>query len=398
MVETGPGLSNGCGIGEHAHTTLYLGQVTTRHDGWGLVVDTHFEPSWAPVHELDGALGLYVADGCVYIFWHYIPSVEETASHVLAMARIALHHLIQGLKAGSGDVSHSHLFVIGFLSRDDGGIGHKGEVDARVGYQVGLKLCEVHVKSTIKAQRGSDGRHNLSNQTVEVGVAWALYIQVPAADVVDSFVVHHECAVGVFQGGVCGQDRVVWLHDGRGNLRRGVDGELEFRLLAVIDGEALHQERRETGAGATAKRAEDHKPLEAGALVGKFAHAVHHLVNQFFPHRVVSAGIVVGGVFHTRDELLWMKQLAVGSRAHFVHNRRLEIDKYATWYVLARAGFAKERGEGVVAATQSRVRRHQSVRLDAVLEAVQLPAGVAHLAACLPDVDRNHLTHFCFSS
>ena len=145
MVETGPGLSNGRGVGEHAHAALNFGQVTARHDGWSLVVDTHFEPSWAPVYELDATLGLDVADGFIHIFWYYIPSVEKTASHVLAMARITLHHLIFGLEAGIGDVGYSHLLVIGFLCRDDGGIGHKGEVDARIRNQVGLKLIEVHV-------------------------------------------------------------------------------------------------------------------------------------------------------------------------------------------------------------------------------------------------------------
>lgn len=34
--------------------------------------------------------------------------------------------------------------------------------------------------------------------------------------------------------------------------------------------------------------------------------------------------------------------------------------------------------------------RHDPIRLNAVLEAVQLPAGVAHLDAGLSNVDRNH--------
>ena len=83
----------------------------------------------------------------------------------------------------------------------------------------------------------------------------------------------------MLQGGVRCQNRIVWFHDGCGNLRCGVDGELEFRLFAEVDRKALHQERRETRAGAAAKRAEDQKPLEAGALFGKFAHAVHNLVH-----------------------------------------------------------------------------------------------------------------------
>lgn len=41
------------------------------------------------------------------------------------------------------------------------------------------------------------------------------------------------------------------------HLRRGVDGEFKFRLLAVVHGESLHQQRREARAGATAERVEN---------------------------------------------------------------------------------------------------------------------------------------------
>ena len=43
-------------------------------------------------------------------------------------------------------------------------------------------------------------------------------VVVPAADVVDSLVVHHEGAVRVLQGGVGRQDGVVGLHHSSGHL------------------------------------------------------------------------------------------------------------------------------------------------------------------------------------
>lgn len=39
-----------------------------------------------------------------------------------------------------------------------------------------------------------------------------------------------------------GQNRVVGLNDGSGDLRRGVDGEAEFGLLSVVNGESLEEE------------------------------------------------------------------------------------------------------------------------------------------------------------
>ena len=82
-------------------------------------------------------------------------------------------------------------------TRDDRGIGGQREVDTRVGHQVGLELSQIHVEGTVKTQGGSDGRHDLADQTVEVGVAGALNVQVTAADVVDGLVVDHEGAVGM---------------------------------------------------------------------------------------------------------------------------------------------------------------------------------------------------------
>merc|ERR1712156_1295988 len=57
MIQTSPGLGDGGGVGQHAHGTLDLGEVTTRNNGGWLVVDADLEASWAPVDELDGTLG-----------------------------------------------------------------------------------------------------------------------------------------------------------------------------------------------------------------------------------------------------------------------------------------------------------------------------------------------------
>ena len=43
VVQPGPGLGNGRGVGEHTDRSLDLGQVTTRHRGGGLVVDTNLQ-------------------------------------------------------------------------------------------------------------------------------------------------------------------------------------------------------------------------------------------------------------------------------------------------------------------------------------------------------------------
>ena len=47
-----------------------------RHCRW-LIVDATLEASGAPVHELDGALGLDGCHCCIHIFWHHISWATE---------------------------------------------------------------------------------------------------------------------------------------------------------------------------------------------------------------------------------------------------------------------------------------------------------------------------------
>jgi len=81
MVEAAPGGRDGSGVGQHAHATGNLGQVTTRDIGGGLIADTELETGRTPVNELDGALGLDDADGSVDVLGDDITTVEQSASH-----------------------------------------------------------------------------------------------------------------------------------------------------------------------------------------------------------------------------------------------------------------------------------------------------------------------------
>jgi hypothetical protein len=48
-----------------------------------LAVATHLEAGGAPVHELDGPLGLDGGDGGIHVLGHHVTAVEHAASHVL---------------------------------------------------------------------------------------------------------------------------------------------------------------------------------------------------------------------------------------------------------------------------------------------------------------------------
>ena len=64
------------------------------------------------------------------------------------------------------------------------------------------------------------------------------------------------------------------------NLWCRVNGELQLRLLAEVDGEPFHEERGEAGAGAAAEGVEDEKALKAGALFSLFPDAFQNLVTN----------------------------------------------------------------------------------------------------------------------
>lgn len=153
------------------------------------------------------------------------------------------------------------------LGRDDGRIADERVVDTRVRNQVGLELVQIDIESTIEAQRGCDGADNLGDQAVQVLVVGTGNIEAATADVVDSFVIDEERAVGVLDSAVGGEHSVVGLNDGCGNARRGIDGKLELALLAVISRETLEEQGTEARAGSSAERMENEEALERRAVV-----------------------------------------------------------------------------------------------------------------------------------
>jgi len=106
VVKTSPSLSNGSGVGQHAHGALDLGKITTRNNSGWLVVDSDLEASGAPVDELDGALGLDSGNGSVDVFRDDVTAVQHATGHVLSMTRITLNHLVGRLEASVGDLSN----------------------------------------------------------------------------------------------------------------------------------------------------------------------------------------------------------------------------------------------------------------------------------------------------
>jgi hypothetical protein len=142
------------------HGTVNLGKISVwNHLGW-LVADTNLESSWAPVNELNSALGLESSDSSVDIVGDNISTVQEAGSHVFAVAGVALHHLVVGLEAGHRDLL-DRVGLVGSLSgRDNWSVGNEREVDTWVGNQVGLELVEINIEGTVETKGSGDGGNN----------------------------------------------------------------------------------------------------------------------------------------------------------------------------------------------------------------------------------------------
>ena len=81
-----------------------------------------------------------------------------------------------------------------------------------IGHQVGLELCQINVQSTVKSEGSSDRGDDLSHQSVQVGVARSLDVQVSSADIVNRLVVNHESTIRVLQSGMGCKDGVIGLY------------------------------------------------------------------------------------------------------------------------------------------------------------------------------------------
>merc|ERR1712054_10774 len=266
-------------------------------------------------------------------------------------------------------------------------------MDSWVWYQVGLELSNINVKGTIESEGGSEGGDNLSNESVQVGVGWSLNIKVSSADIIDGFVIKDNGNIGVLKEGVSGKDGVVWLNNGSGDLWGWIDGESELGFLTIIDGKSLEEEGTETGSSSSTDGVEDEETLETSALIRELSDSIKAEINDFFTNGVMSSGEVVGSIFFTGDELLWMEELSVGSGSNFINNGWLEIEEDGSWDVFTSTSLGEEGVESIVTTTDGFIGWHLTIRLDTVLEAEKLPAGVTNLDTGLTDVDGNDFSH-----
>merc|ERR1719228_624500 len=90
----------------------------------------------------------------------------------------------------------------------------------------------------------------------------------------------------------------------------------------------------------------------------------------------MSSSVVVGCIFLSCNELLRVEQLSVRSCPNLINNSWLQVDKDSSRNMFPRPGLREEGVKAVVSSPDGLVAGHLTVRLDAVLQAVELPTGI----------------------
>jgi hypothetical protein len=189
------------------------------------------------------------------------------------------------------------------------------------------------------------------------------------------------------------QNGVVGLNDGSRDLRGREDSETQLGLLAVVNGQALQEEGAETRASTTTDSVEDEETLETSAVVSQLADTVEDEIDHLLANGVVTTSVVAGSILLARDELLRVEELTVGTSTDLIDDGGLQVNEDGTGDVFAGASLGEEGVESVITTTDSLVGGHLAIRLNAMLQAEELPAGIADLATSLANVDRNCFSH-----
>jgi len=399
VVKSRPGLGDGSGVGQHGDGALDRRETTVLgrgRNGHGLlVVDAELETGRAPLDEVEGGLGLESSNSSAAVAGNNVTAVEQSNSHVLAVAGVANDHLVVGLKALEGDIVDAEALVLALGSGNDRGVRDERVVDTRVWHQVGLELVQVDVQGTVESERRGDRGDDLSDETVQVLVGGTGDVEVAAANVVDSLVVDQEGTVGVLDGGVGGENSVVRLNDSSRDAGSRVHGELELGLLAVLGRKTLEEKSTKTGTSSTTEGVEDQEALERLAVVGDTADTIHDIVDHLLANGIVATSVVVGSILFAADQHLRVEEGAVAAGADLVDGGGVEIDEERTGDMLAAAGLSEEGLKRARVANVLGVGVRTTISAEAMLQKVELPGRVTQLGTSLADVEVKNLALHC---
>lgn len=179
VVQISPGLSNGCGVAQHAHSLLCLSKDSTIYYNGRLIINPNLIISGAPIHKVQGILVLLMTMAAftslrATLPWYhrqwtmYLPWQE---SHFTIWLAVSKQALVQEVVCGRlfQQRSQQHMWPEG------------SECRIRTPFRVQWNLREVVMEWT----------QNLTYQLVQVSVVLALSIKVFIMNVIDDLIIYH---------------------------------------------------------------------------------------------------------------------------------------------------------------------------------------------------------------
>jgi len=388
VIDTAQSLSNGSVVGNHATSTLGLGDISIRDLSRRLSVDSTLESGRAPVNELNGTLVLDSGHGGLDIRRSDISTVHETTGHELSVGGVTLGEKRSGLgHDSSGQLSYTESLMVSLLTGHERSVSRDEHVKTRVGNEDSGEVVDVNVQGSLETKGSGQRGDNLGDEPVEVLVRRTLNVEGSTAYVVKSLVIKIEGEVRVLEETVGGEYSVVRLNNSGRNLGRGGDGEGHLGLAAEVNSKTLKKKRSKTGSGSSSGGVEDKESLESITVVAHLADLVNDGVDDILSDGVVTTGVVIGSIFLSRDDGLRVVEVAVLSGADRVTYSGLKINHNSTGHVLAVLGLAEK---GVVRAgllADRGVVSHHTLGINTMLKAVKLPTGFTDGETGLTDVD-----------
>ena len=86
-------------------------------------------------------------------------------------------------------------------------------------------------------------------------------------------------------------------------------------------------------------------------VAAQISDSVEAEIDDFLTNGVMSSGEVVGSIFFSGDELLWMEELSVGSGSDLINNGWLKIKEDGSWDVLSGTSLGEEGVESIITTT-----------------------------------------------
>lgn len=127
------------------------------------------------------------------------------------------------------------------------------------------------------------------------------------------------------------------------------------------------------------------KNLEDLCTGQQFPNSVQIKVNNLLANGVAPLGTVIGSIFLVCDKLLRVETLAVGANLNSINDHGFQVYKHCPGHMLASTHITEEGVEGVISSPSAIW--HLTFGLDAMLQAIEVPAGTAILDTSLTNTD-----------